>query len=226
LVLRPARLGILGGIAMQIDASTIAATTSRTDLIRAAASANRSHRTFNAQVLGQGARAQSLSFKSTLDRVSLSAEAKAPATASHAATVGAGSTATPTQHAKPESAPLAKPATLESMSSTYATYAKPKPVPETLPPVTGATPRPSKEVTGDTTFDVSAATGVIGGQAETTASKAIAESETSLPASVVMEQILSAFGAIEGDESYEARLDFDGDGLIGLSDLNRVLFQG
>ena len=78
----------------------------------------------------------------------------------------------------------------------------------------------------DTKHDLTATETVVGlNDAIAKAPAPEPEAATVLPKSVLQEQLFAAFGAMDGDKAYNATLDFDGDGIIGLNDLNHLLAQ-
>ncbi len=305
---------------MQIDASSVAAGTTRNDLIRAAASATRTQRTFDVQVLGKDGRAQAFSFRSIIDRVSFSAEALTSASKSAPSTTSGTEIAAPVE--APANIPIAPPGAARHLSSidtaTLLTRpgktpagattlppvvndhdhsdddhekdhdldntfevdddhaGAPTPAPETmppviddddhsghgrghdhdhgrgrgrgrhhgtdrefrveddhrsgppagptLPPVTG-NPSLQDEIETESKADPFKTHEVLGGPVVGRTPEPEIAPEQDLPFSVVQEQMMSAFGAIDGDDSFLSALDFDGDGVIGLNDLNTLLFQ-
>lgn len=206
---------------MHINASQTSDHANRSDLIRQLAGTQRSQRQFGAHVLNRTP--QSHSFRSLLDRVSLSVQARA-AKQTSSATQTVSPAATPAGEA-PTTLPPVTPNTSLSATVDKPTYTKPKPTASTPASV----PQPTvPEIVGEDKHGLGKTEDVVGGSSVARGPREVddAGETTRLPHAVLQEQLFAAFGATSGDDRFNAALDLDGDGTIGLNDLNHLNFRG
>ena len=206
---------------MQIDPSTISAYANRGELVRQAAQGQRTQRQFGANVLNRTQSA--LNFRSFLDRVQLSVQARA---AKYAANVSETVTPSPTKTDAGDPTPTLPPVvtTNPALSATPTTPNYTKPQPAATP---GQVIQPTEtQILGNDKNTLQQTADVVGGSAVARPPREHHDEggATRMPYSVLQEQLFSAFGTSSGDEGFRADLDLDGDGTIGLNDLNALNF--